>query len=331
MSQHPSPNQPANDASINDEPQPDEKVIVIVGSLNTDFVVTLNSFPQAGETVLGKTFEQFAGGKGLNQAVASSRLGARVAMIGAVGNDPFADALLSTLATEDITFHVDKVAESSTGMALIEVSNSGENRIIVVSGANGLLSEERVEASLREIASEYQIGVVLTQGEVPVAATHRALKVAKELGAITILNPAPVRNFPASLFPLVDYLVPNEHEAKELVELEGNSFNSMLDFVELATAIVDLGVGTVVITRGEKGAVWSTATASGQAAAFRIIPVDTVAAGDAFCAGLAVALNEGQPLNEALRWASAAGAIAATKAGAVTSLPRRSEVEELLT
>jgi ribokinase len=326
VSQYSSPNQP-----VGNESQPNEKVIVIVGSLNTDFVVTLNSFPQAGETVLGEAFVQFAGGKGLNQAVASSRLGASVAMIGAVGNDSFADALLRTLTTEGITSHVDKIAESSTGMALIEVAASGENKIIVISGANSMLSEERVEASLREIASHHQIGLVLTQGEVPVAATHRALMVAKELGAITILNPAPVRNFPASLFPLVDYLIPNEHEAKELVELEGNSFSSMLDFVELATAIVDLGVGTVVITRGEKGAVWSTATASGQAAAFRIIPVDTVAAGDAFCAGLAVALNEGQPLNEALRWASAAGAIAATRAGAVTSLPQRSEVEELLT
>ncbi len=306
-------------------------MIVVVGSLNTDFVVTLDSFPQAGETVLGETFEQFPGGKGLNQAVASSRLGANVAMIGAVGNDSFGDALLATLATEAITSHVEKITESSTGIALIEVAASGDNKIIVVSGANSMLTEEIVESSLREIATHQQIGLVLTQGEVPVAATHKALSVAKELGAITILNPAPIRDFPSSIFPLVDYLIPNELEARELVELEGNSFNSMLDFVELASSIVNLGVGTVVITRGEKGAVWSTATASGQAAAFRIVPVDSVAAGDAFCGGLAVALNEGQPLNEALRWASAAGAIAATRAGAVTSLPQRSEVEGLLT
>jgi len=313
------------------ESRPGEKVIVVVGSLNTDFVVTLDSFPQPGETVLGETFEQFPGGKGLNQAVASSRLGANVAMIGAVGNDPFGDALLSTLTTEAISSHVDKISDSSTGIALIEVAASGDNKIIVVSGANSMLTEERVESSLREIATHQQIGLVLTQGEVPVAATHKALSVAKELGAITILNPAPIRDFPSSIFPLVDYLIPNELEARELVELEGNSFNSMLDFVELASSIVNLGVGTAIITRGEKGAVWSTATASGQAAAFRIVPVDSVAAGDAFCGGLAVALNEGQPLNEALRWASAAGAIAATRAGAVTSLPQRSEVEGLLT
>jgi len=313
------------------ESRPGEKVIVVVGSLNTDFVVTLDSFPQPGETVLGETFEQFPGGKGLNQAVASSRLGANVAMIGAVGNDPFGDALLSTLTTEAISSHVDKISDSSTGIALIEVAASGDNKIIVVSGANSMLTEEIVESSLREIATHQQIGLVLTQGEVPVAATHKALSVAKELGAITILNPAPIRDFPSSIFPLVDYLIPNELEARELVELEGNSFNSMLDFVELASSIVNLGVGTAIITRGEKGAVWSTATASGQAAAFRIVPVDSVAAGDAFCGGLAVALNEGQPLNEALRWASAAGAIAATRAGAVTSLPQRSEVEGLLT
>ncbi|NQW31515.1 MAG: ribokinase [Actinomycetales bacterium] len=317
--------QPANNKS-----SPTESVVVVVGSLNTDFVLTLDAFPAAGESVLGKTFEQAPGGKGLNQAVAASRLGAQVAMIGAVGGDQFGPGLIQTLADEGIDSLVSQIPDTSTGMAIIEVEGSGENRIIVVSGANNFLSEDSVETSLREIAGERRIGVVLTQGEVPVQATERALRVAKELGAITILNPAPVRDFPPSVFPLVDYLVPNELEAQGLCTLEGNACKSMLDFVEVATSIVDLGVGSVIITRGEKGAVWSTATASGQAAAFRIVPVDTVAAGDAFCGGLAAALNEGQPLNEALRWASAAGALTATRVGAITSLPRRSEVEELL-
>ncbi len=305
-------------------------MVVVVGSLNADFVVTLDAFPAPGESVLGKTFEQVPGGKGLNQAVAASRLGAQVAMIGAIGGDQFGAGLMRTLESEGITPLIQVNSDASTGIAMIEVESSGENRIIVISGANNLLSEEAVEASLREIANQHQIGVVITQGEVPVNATERALRVAKELGAITILNPAPMRDFPQSIFPLVDYLVPNELEAQELCALEGNACTSMLDFVEVATSIVDLGVGTVIITRGEKGAVWSTATASGQAAAFRIVPVDTVAAGDAFCGGLATALNEGQPLNEALRWASAAGALAATRKGAVSSIPRRSEVEELL-
>ncbi len=305
-------------------------MVVVVGSLNADFVVTLDAFPAPGESVLGKTFEQVPGGKGLNQAVAASRLGAQVAMIGAIGGDQFGAGLMRTLESEGITPLIQVNSDASTGIAMIEVESSGENRIIVISGANNLLSEEVVEASLREIANQHQIGVVITQGEVPVTATERALRVAKELGAITILNPAPMRDFPQSMFPLVDYLVPNELEAQELCALEGNACTSMLDFVEVATSIVDLGVGTVIITRGEKGAVWSTATASGQAAAFRIVPVDTVAAGDAFCGGLATALNEGRPLNEALRWASAAGALAATRKGAVSSIPRRSEVEELL-
>ena len=317
--------QPANNKS-----SPTESVVVVVGSLNTDFVLTLDAFPAAGESVLGKTFEQAPGGKGLNQAVAASRLGAQVAMIGAVGGDQFGPGLIRTLTDEGIDSLVSQIPDTSTGMAIIEVESSGENRIIVVSGANNFLSEDSVETSLREIAGERRIGVVLTQGEVPVQATERALRVAKELGAITILNPAPVRDFPPSVFPLVDYLVPNELEAQGLCTLEGNACKSMLDFVEVATSIVDLGVGSVIITRGEKGAVWSTATASGQAAAFRIVPVDTVAAGDAFCGGLAAALNEGQPLNEALRWASAAGALTATRVGAIASLPRRSEVEELL-
>ena len=317
--------QPANNKS-----SPTESVVVVVGSLNTDFVLTLDAFPAAGESVLGKTFEQAPGGKGLNQAVAASRLGAQVAMIGAIGGDQFGPGLIQTLTDEGIDSLVSQIPDTSTGIAIIEVESSGENRIIVVSGANNFLSEDSVETSLREIAGEHRIGVVLTQGEVPVQTTERALRVAKELGAITILNPAPVRDFPPSVFPLVDYLVPNEHEAQGLCTLEGNACISMLDFVEVATSIVDLGVGSVIITRGEKGAVWSTATASGQAAAFRIVPVDTVAAGDAFCGGLAAALNEGQPLNEALRWASAAGALTATRVGAAASLPRRPEVEELL-
>ena len=317
--------QPANNKS-----SPTESVVVVVGSLNTDFVLTLDAFPAAGESVLGKTFEQAPGGKGLNQAVAASRLGAQVAMIGAVGGDQVGPGLIRPLTDEGIDSLVSQIPDTSTGMAIIEVESSGENRIIVVSGANNFLSEDSVETSLREIAREHRIGVVLTQGEVPVQTTERALRVAKELGAITILNPAPVRDFPPSVFPLVDYLVPNELEAQGLCTLEGNACKSMLDFVEVATSIVDLGVGSVIITRGEKGAVWSTATASGQAAAFRIVPVDTVAAGDAFCGGLAAALNEGQPLNEALRWASAAGALTATRVGAAASLPRRPEVEELL-
>ncbi len=225
--------QPANNKS-----SPTESVVVVVGSLNTDFVLTLDAFPAAGESVLGKTFEQAPGGKGLNQAVAASRLGAQVAMIGAVGGDQFGPGLIQTLTDEGIDALVSQIPDTSTGMAIIEVEGSGENRIIVVSGANNFLSEDSVETSLREIAGERRIGVVLTQGEVPVQTTERALRVAKELGAITILNPAPVRDFPPSVFPLVDYLVPNELEAQGLCTLEGNACKSMLDFVEVATSIV---------------------------------------------------------------------------------------------
>ena len=307
-----------------------EKVVVVVGSLNTDLVVTLDTFPAAGETVLGSSFEQTVGGKGLNQAIAAARLGSTVAMIGAIGQDQFGVALAEMLDSEDIESFVTKLPNSSTGMAIIEVESSGENRIVVISGANDLLTAESVEASMRELSLHHRIGVVLTQGEIPVTATERALQVAKELGAITILNPAPVRDFPRTVFQFVDFLIPNELEAQELCSLEGNSCESMLDFVEIATGLVELGVGTAIITRGEKGAVWSTANQSGQAAAFRIVPVDTVAAGDSFCGGLATALNEGQPLSEALRWASAAGALAATRKGAVSSIPHRNEVEELL-
>jgi ribokinase len=212
----------------------------------------------------------------------------------------------------------------TSGTALIEVDATGANRIIVISGANDRVSAQVVEEYLTACPD---LGVVLTQGEVPMEAIAAAMRTGRARGAQTILNPAPARDYPRDLMGAVDFLVPNEHEAALMTGLD---VSTTVDAVEAAGEMTRWGAGCVVITRGERGAVWSTATNSGQVQAFRVHAVDTVAAGDAFCGGLGAALVRGEPLAEALRWASACGALAATKAGAVPSLPTLDDVQGLL-
>ena len=298
--------------------------VVVVGSLNVDLVVGLERMPDPGETVLGRTLERHPGGKGLNQAVAAARLGAHVHMVGAVGKDDSGTWLRSIVASEGIgDFAITKV-DGPSGTALIEVDGTGMNRIVVVPGANDEVRPAQVSAA---IESMDHVSVVLAQGEVPIVAIEAAMRAGRARGARTILNPAPVRDYPESLLPLVDILVPNEHEA---AQLSGIPVDDAAAADEAARAFLNKGVGCVIITRGGEGAVWRTADGNGHVAAFAVTPVDTVAAGDAFCGALAAALDGGAAFDEALRWASAAGALATTRVGAVPSLPTRAAVEQLV-
>ena len=298
--------------------------VVVVGSLNLDLVIGLARMPDSGETVFGETLEQHAGGKGLNQAVAAARLGVPVSMIGALGSDASGAWLRGVVETEGIDGSAVAQVDGISGTALIEVDASGANRIVVIAGANADVTAEHVSASISALDD---IAIVLTQGEVPTDAIVAAMAAGRAAGARTILNPAPVRDYPEAVYALVDIVIPNEHEAAQLTGLA-------TDTAEAATAaardLVKRGAGCAIVTRGGEGAVWATADASGSCAAFPIVPVDTVAAGDAFCGGLSAALAEGRGLTEALRWGSAAGALAATAAGAVPSLPRREAVERLV-
>lgn len=298
--------------------------VVVVGSLNVDLVVGLQRMPDAGETVFGDDLERHPGGKGLNQAVSAARLGVPVTMVGAVGDDGSGQWLRDVMSAEGVDQSGIRTVPGTSGTALIEVDASGANRIIVISGANEQVTAQAVEDFLSACPD---VGVVLTQGEVPIDAIATAMRVGRERGARTVLNPAPARDYPREIMTWVDYLVPNEHEAALMT---GMSVGTTVDAVEAAGEMTRWGVGCVVITRGERGAVWSTATNSGQVQAFKVTAVDTVAAGDAFCGGLAAALVRGESLADALRWASACGALAATKDGAVPSLPKLEEVQELL-
>ena len=315
---------------MNPDPQPHQPVatsgrVVVVGSLNVDLVVGLERMPAPGETVMGETLERHPGGKGLNQAVAAARLGARVSMIGTVGSDDSGVWLQGIVRAEGIDATGIISADGPSGTALIEVDPTGMNRIVVIPGANAALTAADVTAAINAIDD---VAVVLTQGEIPLEAITAAMAAGRACGARTILNPAPVRDYPASLLALVDFLVPNEHEA---AHLSGLPTDSLVDASEAARHFTGEGVPNAIITRGARGAVWVSPSSSGSVPAYRVTPVDTVAAGDAFCGGLAAALASGEPLPEALRWASAAGALATTIAGAVPSLPTRDAVEQLLT
>jgi ribokinase len=280
--------------------------VAVVGSVNLDLVATTPRLPRPGETVSGTGYAEHPGGKGLNQAVAAARSGARVAMFAAVGDDEAGSRLRTLAASEGIDVSaVTAVEGTSTGRALITVDERAENSIVVVAGANSRVRiDELPEAS-----------VVAAQLEVPIAEVIAAFRLARRHGALTLLNPAPALPLPDELLDLCDILVPNEHE---LVLLGG------IDTVRAG------GVSTIVTTRGAAGVEVLDGGERWNQPAFAVAAVDTTGAGDAFCGALAARLAAGSDLRAAVRFAAAAGALATTVAGAVPSLPSAAAVEALL-
>jgi len=299
--------------------------VTVVGSLNMDLVTRASRIPQPGETIIGDDFHTLPGGKGANQAVAAARLGAQVAMVGRVGRDTFAGPLLDNLAGAgvDCTF-VTQDSQAATGVALIVVDAAGQNSIVVASGANMRLLPDDVDAAETVISAAH---VLLLQLESPLETVTRAAQVARAHGVQVILNPAPARLLPASLLSLVDVLVPNESETELLT---GLPVGDQAEAEAAAAALQEMGVGTVILTLGERGALLAREGEVTLLPAFDVTPVDTTAAGDAFVGGLGVALAEGKTLAEAVRWGNAAGALATTRLGAQPSLPTRGALEALL-
>ncbi|MEI7630669.1 MAG: ribokinase [Actinomycetes bacterium] len=297
--------------------------VIVVGSLNVDLVVGLDRMPEQGETVLGESLERHAGGKGLNQAIAASRLGADVRLLGAVGDDESGAWLRELIRADNVDDEGVATVTGPSGTALIEVDARGLNRIIVVPGANGHLSADVVGSSIRTM---HGVAVVMTNGEVPLAASRAALAAGRAIGALTILNPAPVLDYREHLVD-VDIFVPNEHEA---AALSGLPTETDTEARAAAQYFYSQGIANVVITRGANGAIWASASGVVDVKTFEVNAIDTVAAGDAFCGGLAAALANGYEFADALKWASAAGALAVTIKGASPSLPMRNAVQNLL-
>jgi ribokinase len=293
--------------------------------MNMDLVVRAPRIPGPGETILGGEFHTAPGGKGANQAVAAARLGGRVSMVGRVGSDTFTRSLLDGLDADGVDHaFVTQDSEAATGVAFIVVDDAGENSIVVASGANMRLSPANVNAAEAVIAGA---DVLLLQLETPLAAVARAAEVSRAHGAKVILNPAPACPLPHELLSLVDVLVPNESETALLTRLP---VGGRAEIEAAAMRLCELGVDTVVLTLGERGALLVGEGEKDLVPAFAVTPVDTTAAGDAFVGGLAVALAEGRSLADAVRWGNAAGALATTKLGAQPSLPTRRAVEALM-
>jgi ribokinase len=297
--------------------------IVVIGSANTDMIVRVPRLPARGETVLGGQYSSAGGGKGANQAIAARRLGAEVTFVARIGRDSLGDATIIALEAEGLyTGYVARDYTVPSGVALILVEESGENVIAVAPGGNARLTTQDVESAISVILSSK---VVIAQLEIPLEAVRSGLEIARRFGTTTMLNPAPVPDFglPDDLYPLVDILNPNREEASKL---------SSIDIVDRYTAemagriILSRGVGSVVLTLGSQGALIVTKDQVIEVPAYEVAAVDTVGAGDAFTAGLAVALASGGTLERAAKLATAAAALATTKPGAQPSLPTIAEV-----
>ncbi|MEN0110462.1 MAG: ribokinase [Planctomycetota bacterium] len=301
--------------------------IVVVGSANMDLVLRCPRIPRPGETLLGDSVTEAPGGKGANQAVAASRLGGDVTLIGRVGDDAFAGRLLDSLSGNGV--RTDRVASTegiASGVATISVADNGENAILVIPGANALVTPADVAAARESISAA---DTLLLQLETPQETIVAAIAVAREAGVRVILDPAPVPATVAAGLLDVDIICPNETEAEALL---GRSVGATADErLAAAKALTQLGARTAIITLGAEGAVWTTRDGeSGTVAAPKIDPVDTTAAGDAFAGALGLRLAEGADLPTALRFACAAGSAAATRLGAQPGMPTRAEVEALL-
>ncbi len=294
--------------------------IYVVGSLNMDIVVKVDRFPALGETIIGKDYFYANGGKGANQAVAAAKLGANVYMVGAVGDDMYGKKLTENLVENNVKTDFLQTLGAPTGTAFITLDRKGSNSIVVVPGSNGQLDTKSIDSLKNEIQ---QGDIIVCQLEIPLATVKRVFQIAKENGALTVLNPSPVINYDSSLLSYVDLLVMNEIEAEKLYS--GNSLE------ERAIGLIKNGIQYVVITLGEKGVIFCDTTLQCKSLpAYTVDVVDTTGAGDSFIGGIVAAWQETKGFEESVAYAIAVGSLSTTKYGAQPSLPSKKEVEQFI-
>jgi ribokinase len=298
--------------------------VTVVGSFAVGLTMRAPKLPIFGETMLGTDFDMGPGGKGSNQAVATARLGAHSALLALIGTDKLAGIATDLYAAEGVdTALVSTRTERATGVGFIILNDKGENFIILDMGANELMDAATVEAGEARIAASDVVMAVL---EIPIPAAARAMELGRKHGAKTILNPAPARALPDSIFGNVDYLTPNESELRILLGLPADDPRSSR---ELAGELRRRGVRNVVVTLGRTGALVLTDELDVMVPAVPVNVVDTTGAGDAFNSGFAVALAEGRDIVDAVRFGVVCGAIACTRLGVVPSLPARAQADAL--
>jgi len=302
-----------------------ESTILVLGSSNVDLILRVPRFHHPGETIRADNLTTVFGGKGANQAIASKQLGAEVALITRLGDDHYGKSYRRYLTEKGLNpkfIFLDK--KVPTGIAFIELDSRGENRIVVSPGSNSSLSVD----DLKRCSLLFRkIKVFVTQLEIPIETVTMGLKMAKRYGALTLLNPSPTRPLSTEILSLADFIVPNELEAQALTGLK---MRKDQDLPKMAARLLKMGVKNVAITLGSKGLYFKNQNEEIWMKAFKVKVVDTTAAGDAFMGGLACGLAGGKPIQEALMFANAAGALATTKLGAQPSLPYKNELDAFL-
>lgn len=289
--------------------------IVVVGSASIDLTVISDKRPLAGETVIGKELVLSPGGKGANQAVAAARLGAEVAFVGAVGKDSYASEIINNLKQNQVnTEYLSQLENAASGTAHITLAE-GDNSIVVIPAANMQLTPAMIDAAFELIRSA---DIVMVQQEIPISVIEHVSKICHDLGVKLLLNPAPIREIPASVINAASYITPNEHEAAAL--FPGVSLEDSLA----------KNPHKLIVTQGKNGALYHDGKEQVLVAGFKVSAIDTTGAGDTFNAAFAVAIAEGKSFAESIRFANAAAALSVQKLGAQGGMPYREEVERML-
>jgi ribokinase len=299
--------------------------VLVIGSANMDLVVTADRFPKPGETIFGKKYQMFPGGKGANQAVSAAKLGVRTIFVGKFGDDQFHKVLNNSMSNNGVVLDhsfVDK--NEDTGVAFIIVRGDGQNEIVVISGSNMKLMPQDLE-NKKNLFDE--CNVVLCQLEIPLETVQYAAKLASEKKALFILNPAPASQLPEDLLRYIDYLTPNENELELLTGIKIIDEDSIEN---AAKSLIKRGIRNVIVTMGSKGALFVNESHKIKFPANKVEVVDTTAAGDAFNGALAYSLAKGMEITEAIKMANIVASIAVTRMGAQSSMPDLSEIKTLI-